>query len=56
MIEHWMIVNDELEQIINDEDGLSLTFSSPEEAEEYIEEHEVNGTVIETPDITDGIP
>jgi hypothetical protein len=55
-MEHWMIVNEELEQIINDEEGRSLKFSSPEEAEEYIEEHGVNGTVVETPDITDGIP
>lgn len=55
-MEHWMIVNEELEQIINDEQGLSLKFSSPEEAKEYIEAHEVDGIVVETPDITDGIP
>lgn len=51
-----MIVNEELEQIINNEEGLSLRFSSEEEAKDYIEEHGVQGTVVETPDITDGIP
>lgn len=56
MTEHWMIVNNESEQILNNEDGLSLTFSSPEQAEIYIKEQGVNGVIVETPDITDGIP
>ncbi len=56
MTDYWMIVNEEAEQIISNEEGSSLVFSSLEEAEEYIKIHSVSGTVVETPDITDGIP
>lgn len=56
MMASWMIVNNESEQLLNDDDGLSLSFSSPEDAEKYLQEQGVNGTIVETPNITEGIP
>jgi hypothetical protein len=56
MTEFWMIINDESEQLMNNEEGSSLVFSSQEQAESYIKEQGVNGIIVKTPDVTEGIP
>lgn len=51
-----MIINDELEQLINDEEGHTLMFSSQEQAESYVNKQGVDGIIVKTPDTTEGVP
>lgn len=49
MDKFWIIVDIKTQEPIYDDKGMLLTFSSPQEAKQYIKEHKIQGRVVEFP-------